>query len=357
MSSKVYFIPAGSKQASAETLAEKAAKLYAKAGFASQLAPGRLVAIKQHFGEKGGEGFLKPPVARRFAELIRKAGAKPFVTDTSTLYRGSRSNAVDHLELCASHGFTQEKVGCPVIIADGLVGASQVMVKIDGKHYQRVPIAADAFHAYALVVLTHVTGHVAAGLGASIKNVGMGLSSRAGKLDQHHGDVPIVDAGKCTACGRCAELCPGDAITVEKIAVINKEKCIGCGECLATCPAGAVLFHWGETSQHLNEKMAEHALAVKRTHEGRMCYFNFMTHLTQECDCFGIQQDVPCADVGIAASDDIVAVDQAAVDIIKKERGKDLILEFHPEIDYSSQLEYGEAIGLGSRKYELVEIP
>jgi hypothetical protein len=102
--------------------------------------------------------------------------------------------------------------------------------------------------------------------------------------------------------------------------------------------------------------MAEHALAVKRTHEGRMCYFNFITHLTRECDCFGIKQDVSCPDIGIAASDDLVAVDQAAVDIVKKEQGKDLFVEFHPEIDYASQLKYGEAIGLGSRKYERVEV-
>ena len=194
MSSKVYFTRVANREPD-EALAEKAAKLYAKAGFAAQLASGRPVAIKQHFGEKGTEGYLKPPIARRFAELIRKAGGKPFVTDTNTLYRGERSNAVDHLNLCASHGFTHEGVGCPVIIADGLMGSSQVWVTIDGKHYQRVPIAADAFHAHAIVVLTHVKGHLAAGLGGAIKNVGMGCASRAGKLDQHHGDHGGEDRG------------------------------------------------------------------------------------------------------------------------------------------------------------------
>jgi hypothetical protein len=355
MSSKVYFTRVANREPD-EALAEKAAKLYAKAGFAAQLASGRPVAIKQHFGEKGTEGYLKPPIARRFAELIRKAGGKPFVTDTNTLYRGERSNAVDHLNLCASHGFTHEGVGCPVIIADGLMGSSQVWVTIDGKHYQRVPIAADAFHAHAIVVLTHVKGHLAAGLGGAIKNVGMGCASRAGKLDQHHGDVPIVDAETCSACARCAELCPGEAITVGKTAVIDKEKCIGCGECLAICPVGAVEFEWGETSRNLQEKMVEHALAVQRTHEHRMCYFNFMTHMTKECDCMGIQQEVLFEDVGIVAGDDIVAVEQATVDLILKKVGKDVFREFHPGIDYTPQLEYGEAVGLGSRKYELVEI-
>ena len=355
MSSKVYFIRVSDGESDG-SLAEKAARLYEKAKFAGQLEEGSLVGIKQHLGEKGGEGYLKPPIAKRFVELVRKAGAKPFLIETSTLYRGNRGTAVDYLTVCYDHGFTHENVGCPVIMADGLVGAAQVMVRIDGKHYKQVPIAGDAFHAFGFVVLTHVTGHPGAGIGASIKNVGMGLASRAGKLDQHHGDTPLVDAAKCTACGTCAELCPADAITVDEIAVIDKKKCIGCGECLAVCPFGAVGFRWRETSQRLNEKMVEHALAVKRTHEGRMCFFNFMTHVTEGCDCFGIKQDAACPDIGIVASDDIVAVDQATVDIMKKELGKDLFMEFTPEADYSVQLAHGEAVGLGSRDYELVEV-
>jgi len=355
MSGKVYFIRTKDGESDA-SLAEKAAVLYGKAGFASQLEKGRLVGVKQHFGEPGGDGYLKPPIAKRIVARVREADAKPFLVDTCTLYRGSRGTAVDHLTVCYDHGFTHEKVGCPVIIADGLVGASQVMVKIDGKHYKQVPIASGAFHAFAFVVLTHVTGHPGGGLGGSIKNVAMGLSSRAGKLDQHHGDIPIVDAAKCTACGRCAEFCPADAITVDESAVIDREKCIGCGECLAVCPVQAVGFKWRETSERLNEKMVEHALAVKLTHEHRMCYFNFMTRVTKGCDCFGVEQDPGCADVGILASDDIVAVDQATADVMKRELGKDLFLEFNPEVEYTRQLEYGESIGLGSREYELAEV-
>ena len=244
MPSQVYFIRTVDGEAD-ESVAEKAAVLYEKAAFAKQLEKGQLVGIKQHFGEKGGDGWLRPPIAKRFVELVKKTGAKPFLTDTSTLYKGHRGTAVDYLNLCRDHGFTHETVGCPVIIADGLVGASQVFVRIDGKHYRDVPIAADAYHAFAFLVLTHVTGHLVGGLGASIKNVAMGLSSRAGKLSQHHGDIPIVDPKKCTACGRCEHLCPADAIAVGETAVISREKCIGCGECLAVCPFGAVGFHDG----------------------------------------------------------------------------------------------------------------
>ena len=355
MSSKVYFIRV-EDGASPEVLAEKAAMLYEKAGYASQLDAGKLVGIKQHFGEKGGNGWLRPPIAKRFVDLVKGADAKPFLTETCTLYKGNRGTAVDYLNLCYDHGFTHETVGCPILMADGLIGAAQVMVDIDAKHYQRVPIASDAFHAFGFIVLTHVTGHVGAGMGASIKNVAMGMSSRAGKLDQHHGDVPIVKDDVCTACGVCAGLCPVDAITVGNVAVIDGEKCIGCGECMAVCPFDAITFKWGETNTRLNEKMAEHALAVRKTHAGRMCFFNFMTHVTKECDCFGIQQDAACADVGILASDDMVAVDEATVDVLKKTLGKDLLKEFHPELEYQSQMTYGESIGLGSRDYELIEL-
>ena len=337
MPSKVYFIRTKDGEPD-ESLAEKALALYEKAGFGAQIVKGMLVGIKQHFGEKGGTGWLRPPIAKRFVERVLKSGAKPFLTDTTTLYKGHRGTAVDYLNLCAAHGFTHEKVGCPVIIADGLVGASQVFVKIDGKHYPRVPIAADAYHANAFIVLTHVTGHMAGGMGASIKNVGMGLSSRAGKLSQHHGDIPLVDPKKCTACGRCAELCPASAITVGECAVISRDKCIGCGECLAVCPFGAVGFRWDETSERLSEKMVEHALAVKLTHEGRLCHFNFMVHVTQQCDCFGLKQDAACPDVGIVASDDMVAADQAAADLLNAGRKTELFKELQPETRWAASL-------------------
>jgi uncharacterized Fe-S center protein len=355
MASKVHFVRVPDGEGDVH-LAEKGARLYAEAGFGAMFQADRLVGIKQHFGERGGDGYLKPPITRRFVELVKESGAKPFLTDTSTLYAGNRGNAVNYLNICHEHGFTHEQVGCPVIMADGLVGASQVMVEVNGKHYKRVPIASDAFHAFGFVVLTHVTGHPGAGFGASLKNVAMGMASRAGKLDQHHGDVPLIDTGKCTACAKCAGLCPAHAITVDDVAVIDKTKCIGCGECLAVCPFGAVGFRWAETSVRLSEKMAEHALAVKKTHEGRMCYFNYATHITKGCDCFGVEQPVECADVGILASDDMIAVDKATMDVMASTLGKDLFREFYPDIGSAYQLEYGASLGLGSLEYDLVEI-
>jgi uncharacterized Fe-S center protein len=147
-----------------------------------------------------------------------------------------------------------------------------------------------------------------------------------------------------------------EAITVEKFARIDKKKCIGCGECLSVCRFGAIGFDWGEVPERLLEKMAEHCLGVHQTHPGKMCYFNFATSITRDCDCMAKKDKPVCDDLGIVAGDDPVAVDQATVDLLKERRGKDLFAEMRPEIDHEIQLRHGEAIGLGSREYDLVEV-
>ena len=355
MASTVYFIRVGQGE-TAEQHARKALKIMKKADWEKAIGKDDLVGIKQHLGERGGKGYLRPPIAAAFAREIAKAGGKPFVTDSTTLYRGQRSNAVDYLNLCLEHGFTIEKIGCPVIIADGLRGNSQVMVKIKGKHYKQVPISADAYHADGFFVLTHVTGHVAAGYAASIKNVAMGLVSRAGKMSQHHGSLPKLDESKCTACGACARWCPAEGITVKKVAAIDAAKCIGCGECLSVCRFGAMGFDWGEVPERLMEKMAEHCLAVHQLHRGKMFYFNFAVNITKDCDCMAKHDAPVCEDLGIIAGDDPVAVDQATLDLMVENDKKNVFTDLRPDIAHDLQLRHGEAIGLGSRKYELVTV-
>lgn len=355
MSSKVFLLRAGSDE-SPESLAEKALRLYEACQFGQIFSDGQLVAIKQHFGEGEGVGFIKPPVARAFVEMIKLQGAKPFLTETATLYKGERNNAVDHLNLAYRHGFTPEAVGCPIIMADGLVGASEVKIRIAGKHYDEVSVARDVPHIQAMILLSHVTGHPAMAFGASIKNLGMGLSSRAGKLDQHHGAAPLIDEEKCIACGQCARWCPTDAITIEDVAVIDEEVCIGCGECFAVCPVEAIGFKWQASAVDLQEKVAEHARGVTVELEGRIAYLNFAIHVTEGCDCFNVKQEAVIDDVGILASTDPVALDLATAELINTEAGRDVFGEQHPEIDWTIQIKYGEEIGLGSTDYDLVEI-
>ena len=331
-------------------------RLFAAGNFAELFREGDSVGVKLHFGEGNNNTHLKPPVVRKVVDLVKAGGGRPFLVESNTLYRGRRSNSIDHLILAHDHGFTMDEVGAPVIIADGLLGNEQVKVPIQGKHYQEVPLAAGGHHAQTLVALTHVTGHPGTGIGASIKNIGMGLSARAGKLSQHSDMVPEVREDRCVACGTCAEWCPTKAITVGEIADIDEKKCIGCGECLAVCPNDAVTFSWSETNERLQEKMAEHALGVVTRKPGRIGFLNYIYDVTKGCDCFGTVQEPVLKSLAVLASTDCVAVDKATVDLINEHTHGDFFRKLYPHIDYAVQLTHGESLGLGSTTYDLTEV-
>ncbi|MFH1744282.1 MAG: DUF362 domain-containing protein, partial [bacterium] len=230
MSSIVYFAPVDAQDLES-SIEEKVGRLFDAAGLVKSVRAQDLVGIKIHFGEKGNETFVRPSRLRLVIDRLKKAGTKPFFTDTNTLYVGMRSNSVDHVRLAAEHGFTLADTGIPVLIADGIAGGDEVEVEIGGSHFKRVGVASGIAAADALVVVTHVTGHCACGLGGIIKNVGMGCSSRKGKLQQHSVLKPKVEPEKCTGDFRCIRMCPADAIVKENDkARIVTETCIGCGE-------------------------------------------------------------------------------------------------------------------------------
>ena len=355
MSSKVYFAPVKDGD-SLEKVAESAIKLFDKAGFASIISASSLVAIKQHVGEGQNTTHIDPTITKAIISKVKSLGAKPFLTDSNTLYRGRRTNAVDHLILAAEHGFTQENIGAPIIIADGLIGIEQVSVEINKKHFREVFVSSAGYHANSIIALTHVTGHPISGLGGTIKNFAMGLASRSGKLQQHSNMLPRVKESDCIACGTCEEWCPADAITVDKFAVIDKDKCIGCGECMAICPSQAIEAPWGESSDNMQEKMAEYTLGIVKNKKGRIGCISFITNVTKGCDCYGTVQEKEIPDIGILASNDPIALDTASADVMLKKLGKDTFKEFYSNIDYRIQMRHGQEIGLGSMEYELVEI-
>ena len=335
-------------------MAAAAAKLWDAMKLDALIAKDNLVALKQHFGERGGKNFLPAAVAKAVGEKVKKAGGKPFATDSNTLYNGSRANAVDHLQLALDHGFTHEKLGFPVIIADGLKGESQVTLPGHGE-LKHVFLAGAGYMADASIILTHVTGHLQAELGATLKNVAMGFGGRAGKLQQHHAGKPIITASKCKACGRCAQHCPVGAIVMKGPAELDTKKCIGCGECYAFCPHGAIGFDWSTTSTDLQLRMAEYTLAFHKAKAGKVAYLNFMTRVTKNCDCLAKDEPV-LPDLGVIGSLDPVAVDAAAMDLLNERHGKDVFTEYWPQCTHRKQLEYGEKIGLGSMKYEVVRV-
>jgi uncharacterized Fe-S center protein len=185
----------------------------------------------------------------------------------------------------------------------------------------------------------------------------MGCASRAGKLDQHSVTHPRVSAKQCRNCSVCMSFCPEAAIVqAEGHVVIDPAKCIGCGECLVVCKFGAIKMKWDEDSLRLQEKMAEYAKRVLNHFPGRAVFLSFLIQVTKDCDCMAKNQKPVVEDAGILASVDPVAIDQAAADLVVARGGGADPLRAGYDLDWSGQLIHGERIGLGTRKYRLVEI-
>ena len=348
--SKVFFAPLPDGASAAEQAAALGRVMEAT-GFVKRLKKLDMVAIKLHVGERNNTTHVKPELAAAVA-LVKKAKAQAFLTDTSTLYKGKRENAIKHALHANEHGFTVEVTGAPFIALDGLSGTDEVELEVGGELHQRVKVAGQVLLVDALVVISHATGHIATGLGAAIKNVGMGLSSRAGKMRQHSKITPEVIVKKCTDCGKCRKWCPTQAISAaEGASFIDRGKCIGCGECIAVCRFGAIKFDYRIESPVLQKSMAEHAAAVVRRFADKAVYVNVLADMTKDCDCFDIAQKKIVPDVGVLASTDIVAADQATLDLTAKAHGKDLSRISYPRYDPTIQIVHAEKMGLGTREY------
>lgn len=337
--------------------------------------PKDLVAIKIHFGEAGNTAHIRPQFVRKVVESLKSIGVRPFLTDTNTLYVGSRTEAWSHLNTAFDNGFTRDVTGAPVMIADGLRGSNSVEVELDNtKHIRKAHVASDIQQADGMVVISHFKGHELSGFGGAIKNVGMGCASRSGKLDQHSNISPVVKQKKCIGCGECVHWCRGKAIElfrVEKVkkARINPEKCIGCAECILTCRQGAINIQWNESIPVFMEKMVEYAKAVLQNKTNKVLFLNFLTDVSPLCDCTPFSDRAIVPSIGILASKDIVAIDRASASLVNQapgnamstlksalEPGMDKFRALFPDIDWNHQLDYAEQIGLGSNEYELTPV-
>lgn len=373
MKSKVYFMDFRSRRKK-ENKQNKLMRLFDAVGASDIIADGDLTAVKIHFGERGGDGFIRPIFVRPIVDKIKEAGGKPFLTDTNTLYSGSRKNSVDHLNTAYEHGFTPLVTGAPILIADGIKSDNFGEVELGLKHFKFARIASDIVNADAMVVMSHFKGHEMAGFGGSIKNIAMGCAPAIGKRDQHS-TRPKVGNEKCIGCEACIKVCPESAIeNIEGKAFIHKEKCIGCGECITVCPVQAIaLDQWGSEARDFIEKMAEYAYGAVKGKKGKTVYFNFLMDITPDCDCVPWSDAPIVPDIGILASTDPVAIDKASLDLVNRESalkhsmlhdrtgddcecGEDHFKAMRNGTYGELQISYGESIGLGSSDYELIKL-
>ncbi|MHA1636433.1 MAG: DUF362 domain-containing protein [Candidatus Thorarchaeota archaeon] len=330
------------------------------------------VAVKMHLGF--GDGYQTVPVffVRRIVEAVKKAGGYPFVTDNPTAVY----NAVNR-------GYTSETCGCPLIpvsgVKDGYIGDLDVKFhNVDGLTMAGVMRDADV-----LVDLTHAKGHNSCGFGGAIKNIALGGFAAKTRWHKIHGveqSVPYWDAEKCTPehAKKLIESCP------EKVIKYDEEKhkltimfgmCNQCMKCVEADKGVGCLEIKQENFSLFQELMAVASNEVLKTFdEDKRFFLNFALDITAVCDCWGIGMPNVVNDVGVIASRDIVAVEVATLDLIAKEGLiESMVPEFYRNLSPDRDLhpfarlhgkfknpylvtEYAEKLGMGSSKYNLIEI-
>ncbi len=304
---------------------------------------GKKVAVKVHFGERGCTTYLDPKLVKKVYDKIISLGKEATLVECNVLYKGSRTNSAEHIKTAEEHGFD----GMNIDILDGEDGSE--FIEINGCKIGKGLKKYDS-----LVVISHFKGHSMTGFGGAIKNLGMGLGSRAGKLDMHSAIKPFISE-KCTGCGVCIKHCNAGAITfVNGKAVIDKAKCEGCAMCVAVCNSDAVVTPWdGRPSEGLQKRTAEYACSALSLFSNPI-FINVLENITEECDCFDYAQKPIMQDVGILAATDIVAIDKASLDLANKFSAS----KFNQinKTNKDKQIEVAEELSLGSSKYQLIEL-
>lgn len=370
--SKVYFTDF--RVGLGTNLLQKLQKLCKVAGIKNIEMDGKFVAIKMHFGELGNMAFLRPNYAKAVADLVKEQGGLPFLTDCNTLYPGSRKHALEHMDCANINGFNTTTTGCQIIIGDGLRGTDEVSIPVkNGEYVKEAKIGRAIMDADVFISLAHFKGHEMTGFGGAIKNIGMGCGSRAGKMEQHSSGKPDIHEELCRGCRRCGRECGSNAITYENNkAKINQELCKGCGRCIGACAYDAVYNPQWDAGDLLDRKMAEYAQAVC---QNRPCFhINLAMDISPNCDCHGENDAAILPNIGMFASFDPVALDQACVDACQQqepmpnsqlsdnlakpnwEHYHDHFMDSNPNVHWKETLEHAEKIGMGTREYELLKL-
>lgn len=362
---KVFFVPAKVKEKGLLEGMEKAIALSAP-----QIAEGEIVVIKTHFGEYGNTRYIRPVFVAKVADMVKERGGEPFVTDTTALYRGKRHSLFSALAAAASHGFTAETMGCPVLIADGIRSSGYEVTVKNPLRLSKVKVASAIFEADFLITLSHFTFHPLVIPAASIKNVGMGCVTKETKLAMHAGSKVKFDEKKCLFCKACVKICPSEALEASDKKIEYDEKaCIGCGGCIGECKEGALSVPWQmQGPRDVQAGILDGFKATLSTFgENKALFINICLDITEHCDCFAIADIPAIPDIGILVSDDALACDKTGFDLAKsspeypgsdwekKKKGEERSISV-PLLEADSFFGLAKEAGIGDLDYELVEV-
>ncbi len=311
--------------------------------FTKPFQSGDRIGIKLHWGERDNKTFIHPVYAREIATWLKEGGMNPYVFDTTVLYSGGRRNGADSLKTAAEHGYTEEYLGCPVLIGDGMDGREVIDIPSTGRHFETVKVAGVIEKSDGFVIFSHFKGHMEASFGGSIKNISMGMASRAQKQRMHSDAHPVLIQKRCIRCGICKEVCPVGAIVMEgeNFPTYDLERCIGCAQCIALCPQTALKIFWETDISVFQEKLVETAASIWKKIGQKSIVINAMLNVVTECDCMAGTHPALAADFGFIGGYNPVIVDEESLKMI----GPEKFDAAHPGIPWQRQFSYAKEIG------------
>ncbi|MCD8131268.1 MAG: DUF362 domain-containing protein [Lachnospiraceae bacterium] len=257
------------------------------------------IAVKLHSGEEGNQNFLGPDFWRPIIEKLNGT-----VVECNTAYEGARNTTEKHLKLLKKHGWNHY---FPVDLLDA-EGPDMELDDPDGKVIQKDYVGKNLANYDSMLVLSHFKGHPMGGYGGALKQLSIGCASSYGKAYIHGAGMP------------------------EEI--------------------------WTADHNLFLESMADAACMMHRHFEGKIAYINVMMNMSVDCDCCAVAEDPCMKDIGILASTDPIAIDQACIDLVLKsdDPGRDHLLERINSRNGIHTIEAAEARGFGTREYEMKEV-
>ncbi|MBI6545830.1 MAG: DUF362 domain-containing protein [Cyanobacteria bacterium NC_groundwater_1444_Ag_S-0.65um_54_12] len=309
-------------------LLEKMEQLFEAARFSQLFERGDLVATKVQVGERGNTTHLRPELVKRIVRKVHQHGGRPFVTDTGS--EGCRGDAVSHTLLAAEHGFELVTLGAPFLVADGLDGQDAVMVRTEGKLLREVPVATHLYRAKAIIAIAHFTAGPIYGWHGALYNLGY-LGMARNLRQQPNRELASATKGAGESSGSNGMI--PDIMTLK-------------------------------ASQRW---LVEAFYAIAQLKEQRLGFVNVLVDITPDPDGYPWSDAPIVPDIGILASRDPVALDQASADFVNGQEGlpgtrlrdprtRDKLADLNPSVDWSFSLAYAEELGLGTRDYELLII-
>jgi uncharacterized Fe-S center protein len=342
---------------------------------------GERVCIKMHLGGNIGYSTVHPVFVRKVVQAIKDGGGDPFVCDTSSA-----------VATAATRGYTEETLGCPLLPTGGASEDDYIVHEYPFKGMRDWRMGRAIAESSFLVDLAHVKGHPATSFGAAHKNLALGAymwHTRSQMHDTMHfdqywfGDQTTSDPALLQS---IVDACPFEAMSIDRDNAANlhlhAEQCNQCGRCLAAAPAGSLRIQ----PENFLAFQEANAIAVKLCldtfAQEKRIFINLATQMTAVCDCFGFTGLPVLPDVGVFGANDIVAIEEATLNSIATltlvKENMPLSMEAHvcsdspthrphgplhpfqvlhgPYKDPYSVVRYSEALGNGSRFYDLVDV-